>query len=843
MEKRLLLFFVLSFAVLMIFSSLQRRFGPKPPKKKPGEPVVAQKGAGEASGETGKKTREAERKKAGAEDSKASEESPDEHGKHAGEAAGDDGGNGEEEKSAEPAERRPVFPERIVVLGDYSGKRSPFVAYFNTRGGTLEHVELVARDARGGFRYRELERGLGYLGYLGLEAAPELDGCRVRVVAPGTPAANARPVGEGKERGLRAGDILLRVAGKAIRQPDDLHQVLKMRGPGTAVKIDVSRAGDEEGAARRSVTLEATLDAPPLRLVQLEKDSLGAVRRSLQTTLLEIGELTLRKRRELEGLDMYDAAWELVAASPSSVSFRYRLPKAVLRRARIDGDLAIVKSFRLPRPGGADAGPRFHVEWSLRYEYTGKQKTHVAVRQYGVNGLPLEGWWYARKISPKWGGAGARDVVWRNRAIGHSLLSARAIYKEFQNGQRRQSILTGEGAADERSFSYVGIDTQFFSVAMLPGSPGEDSAIRVYDVQAEAVGAKKTLKGRAASTQNVTFLVDLAPVDCTATGTEDGPLYHFRLFLGPKVPSTLQAYGIRELIEYGWFGFVAKPLSKVLHLFYWLVRNYGIAIILLTVLVRGAMWPLGRKAARNAQVMQLLSPQIKEIKEKYKNDMEKQSKALQELWRRHNFHPLSGCWVMFLQLPIFIGLYRSLSVDIELRQAPLIPGLEWCSNLAGPDQFLYWKSNSLAFLTSETGWLGPYLNLLPIVTIILFLVQQKMFTPPATDEQSMMQQKMMKYMMIFFGVLFFKVPAGLCIYFISSSLWGIMERKLLPKPEVSLEGAGAAAKPGPAEPPRAGMTERLRQMMDKHQDKEKPLDAEERRRRKKEHRKTRRPNS
>ena len=80
-----------------------------------------------------------------------------------------------------------------------------------------------------------------------------------------------------------------------------------------------------------------------------------------------------------------------------------------------------------------------------------------------------------------------------------------------------------------------------------------------------------------------------------------------------------------------------------------------------------------------------------------------------------------------------------------------------------------------------TGWLGPFFNILPIVTITLFILQQKMFTPPATDDQTRMQQKMMKYMMVFMGILFFKVASGLCLYFIISSAWGIAERKLLPK--------------------------------------------------------------
>jgi len=193
--------------------------------------------------------------------------------------------------------------------------------------------------------------------------------------------------------------------------------------------------------------------------------------------------------------------------------------------------------------------------------------------------------------------------------------------------------------------------------------------------------------------------------------------------------------------------------------------------------------------------MQELAPEIKKIKEKYKNDLEKQGQAQRELWKKHNFNPLGGCWLMFLQLPIFIGLYRCLSVDIELRQSALIPGFQWCSNLAGPDMAWHWQGILPDFLASETGWLGPYLNILPIVTIMLFIWQQKMFTPPATDEQTRMQQKMMQYMMVFMGVLFFKVPAGLCVYFVASSLWGIGERKLLPPP-----GSAATTSSGPASP-------------------------------------------
>ncbi len=154
------------------------------------------------------------------------------------------------------------------------------------------------------------------------------------------------------------------------------------------------------------------------------------------------------------------------------------------------------------------------------------------------------------------------------------------------------------------------------------------------------------------------------------------------------------------------------------------------------------------------------------------------------MFRKHNYNPLSGCLPIFIQMPVFMGLYRCLMVDIELRDAPLLShAIRWCSNLAAPDMLFDWSWFMPAFVNSGVGMfgLGPYFNLLPILTIILFIVQQKMFMPPPADEQAAMQQKMMKYMMIFMGLMFFKVASGLCIYFIASSLWGLGERRFLPK--------------------------------------------------------------
>ena len=205
------------------------------------------------------------------------------------------------------------------------------------------------------------------------------------------------------------------------------------------------------------------------------------------------------------------------------------------------------------------------------------------------------------------------------------------------------------------------------------------------------------------------------------------------------------------------------------------------------------MFPISRKQALSSQKMQVLQPEMKAIAEKYKNDPQKRTMVTQELWRKHNYNPAGGCLLVFIQIPIFMGLYRSLATDVELRQAPLFTStIRWCSNLAAPDMMLDWSGFMPSFLVAPEGWLGPYLNLFPLLTIGLFLWQQKLFMPPAVDEQAKMQQQVMKYMMFFMALMFFKVPCGLCLYFIASSLWGIAERLLLPtpKPGGALAGAG-----------------------------------------------------
>lgn len=519
-------------------------------------------------------------------------------------------------------------------------------------------------------------------------------------------------------------------------------------------------------------------------------------------------------------------------AGRQCVEFTYRLPKAVYQRLiktsknltdsmaadaeaivpvdvanDPDGAVVVVKRFRLPVVAPEErnnpAAKGYHIEMEVELYNETEKPLEVAYRLGGPVATSIEGWWYQIKLH---GGfwkigysAGARDVVTSSAARPYNFFGRAEIDSDVKKSGVF-SIFPRNGTPEERTVRYAAVDTLYFVSAMLPqpkaavgGDPATASDYVCYSGFAGPVG--RPYPGRDAMKQDLSFrvynVVSLPAVaqDEAENAAAPSPGYQqsFHLFAGPKRPELLATYKLDDTISFGWFGMFSLPLLWLLHLFYYIVGNYAIAIILLTVVVRLLMMPISRKAVINAQMMQALAPEMKKIKEKYPDNLEKQGLANRELFRRFKYNPFSGCLIVFLQLPIFIGLYRGLSVDFELRDQPLFPGMSWCSNMAGPDQLWNWSNYLPSFIASETGWLGPYFNVLPLVTIVLFILQQKIFMPPPTDEQQAMMQKMMSYMMIFMGFLFFKVPAGLCIYFITSSIWGLIERAIIPKPQLSQE--------------------------------------------------------
>jgi YidC/Oxa1 family membrane protein insertase len=669
----------------------------------------------------------------------------------------------------------PPHPPRWATLGSVDPS-DPYrlLVTLTSRGGAIERIELSSD------RYHDLDDRSGYLGHLAPTDSSAPRGALVNAVGRGTPAFVA---------GVRPGDIVTVVDGHPVGSADELRHRLAETRPREQIKLTVVRDGQPQ-------QLPAVLERHPLQLVRpevensrLRKDEPatgGDDPRSMLLTLSRIGEdrrLDRAYAGELDGLDLLTGHWQLdeEAGQPDRVSFRRVLPKERLE---------LVKTYRVARiasdaqPG--PSAPAWHVTLSIEIKNLDEAPATVAYRLDGATGLPTEGAWYAF-TEPRSYVAGVRpDAVGH---VNHVEVLASQIVKTPDKNAGVQETET----APDRDVVYAGVQTQYFAAVVKPQIP--DKSKRLAGVRPLVVGDVDEQRPARA---NISFRFHSLP-QTIAPGQSHAA--QFDLFAGPKTPDVLAAYELGALVDYGYFSWIAKPMQAILHGFYALVRNYGLAILLLTVVVRLCMFPLSRKQVLSAQKMQELAPEMQRINDKYKKDPQARNKALQELFRKHNYNPLGGCLLIFLQLPIFIGLYRALQLDVELRQAPLIPGLRWASNLAAPDMLYDWSAWMPRAVQDGWGYLlpglGPYFNILPIITIVLFILQQKMFTPPPTNEQAAMTQKMMKYMMIFIGLLFYKVASGLFVYFIASSLWGLAERKLLPK-----TAAASGEKPA-AEPPKS----------------------------------------
>ncbi|WP_146408118.1 YidC/Oxa1 family insertase periplasmic-domain containing protein [Allorhodopirellula heiligendammensis] len=689
----------------------------------------------------------------------------------------------------EDVPERPENPEWRTLGSMDPASGHVMLVTLNSRGGGIERIELTERKKNGRLKYRRVDVLSGYLGYLAADPTATVEGVAVNVVGPGTPAAAAVSTTAGVPNGLRPGDRIVAVNDDPISNTDMLSGWLNGTKPGDKVTLDVIREND------KAIQFTAELTEHPLDLVRLaDKGGEDQVKGNLTrlSSLLTVSKVGRREiapgKRALPSLgDPGDFIWNVTPegklddaeqgagqgadADAQTVSFELRLSEQEMQDAGGHA-VGLQRSYSL-RPGS------YVLDMDVQIDNRYDKSQELAYRLEGVNGITLEGWWYSNKISPNWGGSAARDLVYNTTAGGHELVSGYGLLKRARKDAVAddQNLFSPNSDAAAKDLQYIGVDAQYFTVAYLP--PADEDRLTNFR---RAIGTLAADPAEIPKHQeravNTTFYLDSAVASVPPGSSLKQSL---RLFAGPKQPELFDQYGLQDCIYYGWFSWPAKLLGNLLHVLSG-IGNYALAIVLLTIIVRGAMFPLSRKAAVNAQRMQELAPELKKITEQYKDDMEGRVKAQRELQQRVGFNPLSGCLPMFLQLPIFMGLYRSLSVDIELRQAAFASWTTWASNLAAPDMLYYWGDWMWDYLAGRgTGWLGPYFNILPVIVMVLFLAQQKMFMPPATDEQTAMTQKMMSYMTLIMGLFFFRVPAGLCIYFITSSLWGIGERILVKK--------------------------------------------------------------
>ncbi|HYA12992.1 MAG TPA: membrane protein insertase YidC [Syntrophales bacterium] len=283
--------------------------------------------------------------------------------------------------------------------------------------------------------------------------------------------------------------------------------------------------------------------------------------------------------------------------------------------------------------------------------------------------------------------------------------------------------------------AWTGFESKYFIASMIPQSPTLTSASLYLDAQ------------------NTVFVDLKGPQNIIPPGQSGS--FSYSLYLGPKEYDLLKSQGVslEDAIDFGsWMKWLAMPLLISIKYLNNYVSNYGIAIIILTILIKIIFWPLGNKSYKSMKEMQKLQPKIAELREKYKDDKTKLSQETMALYKTHKVNPLGGCLPMIIQIPVFFGLYKALMYSIELRHAPFY---WWIQDLSAKD---------------------PY-YITPIIMGATMVIQQKM-SPPMGDP---MQAKLMLLMPVVFTFLFLNFPSGLVIYWLFQNILSIGQQYYINK--------------------------------------------------------------
>lgn len=314
------------------------------------------------------------------------------------------------------------------------------------------------------------------------------------------------------------------------------------------------------------------------------------------------------------------------------------------------------------------------------------------------------------------------------------------VHLVYRDANERKGVMADslkENIESSAGIKWLGVDTKYFVLAMAPAEDlRKDSGVQI---------TKGFEKGE--PMVRGSFVVP-------TNGRQELDL-NFKLYFGPKHLEDLNAADpiLTDAIDFGWTSAIAIPMLKALKWLYTYVQNYGIAIILLTALIKMALFPLTYKSMKSMAKMAKLQPQLNALREKYKDDKEKLNAEMMNFMKVNGYNPVSGCLPILLQMPIFFALYRVFFNSMELYQSPFFG---WIHDLSRPDPF---------FVT-------------PVVLAGLMYLQQKLSPNTATDPT---QQKMMQFMPLMFGVFMLALPAGLNVYMVVNSLVSIGQQYYLNK--------------------------------------------------------------
>jgi len=469
----------------------------------------------------------------------------------------------------------------------------------------------------------------------------------------------------------------------------------------------------------------------------------------------------------LKDLPLDRINWKVTEKTFDSVTFTLRSPDGVWE---VSKKFAVTKLTpeQVKQPGIRDSlADGYKLTLTVTLKNLSERARDIDYTLQGPTGVPLEDADNAYKYRDIRTGFLRDDGV----TVDESKLAASEVVKKEKSDTQ---VLW------KRPIKYIGVDVAYFAALVLP----------VQDQLKDRTIASAT---PVVSHENKAYSgysdISMDLTSKTVTVAPESSVQHeYVLFAGPKRQQLLQQVYAAAVLDYGWFDSICRGMVWILNLFHSLGLSYGLAIICLTVVVRTMLIPLSKHQAAHSAKMKELQPKIqarqKELEARHGKNTKEYIEASQELVAEQSKMMLGGCLPMLLQLPIFIALYRALSSSIELRMEPFL----WFENLASPDAMFSIPKIPLL------GW--TEFNLLPCISIALMMVHQKLTMPPAQNEEQKAQYKMMNIMMFVMGATFYRVPAGLCLYFIATNVWSMTERSYFEKKAKAL-----AANPPPPPPP------------------------------------------
>jgi YidC/Oxa1 family membrane protein insertase len=290
--------------------------------------------------------------------------------------------------------------------------------------------------------------------------------------------------------------------------------------------------------------------------------------------------------------------------------------------------------------------------------------------------------------------------------------------------------------SEEISARWGAVKNQFFAMILTPETNATAIECKQVDLAPPADWKAKE------PPHGVFAALTLRP---TAASTNVNERYEFTWYAGPKAYERLAALGKgqEEVMQFGFWGVISVVLLKGMKFFYGLIPSYGIAIILVTILIKILFWPIQAKSIKSMKAMQKFQPLINKLKEKYKDDPQRLNAETMKLYKEHKINPVSGCLPMVVQIPVLFAFYRMLVSAIELRGQSFL----WIHDLSAPDTIFQ--------------VLGLPINPLPLVMTGLSVWQMKI-TPQTGDQQ---QQKMMMFMPLMMMFIFYKLAAGVVLYY------------------------------------------------------------------------------